>query len=128
MKICSPSKSYTCMQLIWTFFNRIFTGNLFFLYLAKLNHGNLLESSAWQVIMVAVYKKVDNFDLDTSYFLIVSNSVLYLYCWWLWSVVCSTDKMSPFVQHVTYKTFLLILFTVLYMYFFLRSLHKCIDR
>lgn len=50
----------------------------FFRFLAKLNHGNLLKSSASQVIMVAVHKKVDNFDLHTSYFL--SNSVLNLYC------------------------------------------------
>lgn len=79
------------------FFNPIFTGNSFFIssifrFLAKLNHEHLLESSAWQVIMVALHKKVDNFDLHTSYFL--SNSVLYLYCWWLCIVVSSTDKMS----------------------------------
>lgn len=45
-----------------------------FRFLVKLDHGNLLESSVSQVIMVAVHKKVVNFDLHTSYFL--SNSVL----------------------------------------------------
>lgn len=88
------------------FFNRIFTGNSFFLssiflFLAKLNHGNLLESSAWQVIMVAVHKKVDNFDLHTSYFL--SIYVLYLYCWWLCSVVSSTAKMSSLLCNMLRK-------------------------
>lgn len=69
------------MQLILTFLTVYLLVIHFFIssifrFLAKINHENLLESSASQVIMVAVHKKVDNFDLHTSYFL--SDSVLYL--------------------------------------------------
>lgn len=121
------------------FFNRIFTGNSFvissiFRFLAKLNHGNLLESSTWQVIMAAVHKQVDNFYLHTSYFL--SHSVLYLYCWWLCIVVSSTDKMSSLLCNMlcirpSCWYYLQPVKCVFFLNYFIQrhcSLHKCIDR
>lgn len=139
MKICCPLKSYTCKQLILTFLTVYLLVIYFFLssifrFLAKLNHWNLLESSAWQVVMVAVHKKFDNFYLHTSYFL--SNSVLYLYCWWLCIVVSSTDKMSSLLCNMLrirpscwyYLQSVICVFFLNYLIQRLCSLHKCIDR
>lgn len=64
------------MQLILTFLTvyllviPLFFKSSIFRFLAKLNNEKLPESSAWQVILVAVHKKDEHFDFHTSYFLI----------------------------------------------------------